>query len=152
MKEIYAWVPYYRELARKVALNGERHPHLIEAAKEVKSNQKGSQSPLLKYGDQNIDPFSFFYTLAAYSTKSNRKRIYRSLSRIYDMESKLPIDVDEAFQFPKALKVNTLFHNNGQGNPKLLWQLFRSAVSGWRISTRKTLEALSKLAMSVSRN
>ena len=130
MKEIYAWAPYFRELARKVADHGERH--LIDAAKRVAWKQEGSESPLLNYGDQNIDPFSFFYTIAANSPKAaSRKRIYESLRDIYDMESELPIDWDDAFVFPTPPRINTLFHSNGQGDPALLWRLFRNAVSGF---------------------
>ena len=131
MKEIYAWVPYFTELARKIAERGE-HP-LIDAAKQVAWKQEGPQSPLLNYGDENIDPFSFLYTLAANSAKAvNRKRIYESLRSIYDMESELPIDFDEAFIFPSPPSVNTLFHSDGSGDPALLWRLFRDAVSGFQ--------------------
>ena len=129
MKEIYVWAAFYRELARKVADRGERQ--LIEAAKQVVWKQEGPESPLLNYGDQNIDPFSFFYTVAANSPAAvSRKRIYESLSSIYDMESELPIELDEAFVFPTPPRINTLFHSGGEGNPILLWRLFRSAVSG----------------------
>ncbi len=130
MKEIYVWAPYFRELARKVADRGELN--LIDAAKRVAWKQEGPQSPLLNYGDQNIDPFSFFYTIAANSPAAvSRKRIYESLRDIYDMEAELPIELDEAFVFPTPPRINTLFHSGGQGDPTLLWRLFRSAVSGF---------------------
>ena len=129
MKEIYAWAPYFRELAHKVADRGEHH--LIDAAKRVAWKQEGPQSPLLNFGDQNIDPFSFFYTVAANSPAAvSRTRIYESLRDIYDMESELPIELDEAFVFPTPPRINTLFHFKGKGDPALLWRLFRSAVSG----------------------
>ena len=130
MKEIYAWAPYFRELARKVADRGERY--LMDAAKRVAWKQEGPQSPLLNYGNENIDPFSFFYTIAANSTAAvSRERIYESLRGIYDMESELPIDLEEAFVFPTPPRINTLFHSGGQGDPDLLWRLFRSAESGF---------------------
>ena len=130
MKEIYAWAPYFRELARKVADGGERQ--LMNAAKRVAWKQEGPQSPLLNYGDENIDPFSFFYTIAANSPAAvSRERIYESLRGIYDMESELPIDREEAFVFPTPPRINTLFHYGGQGDATLLWRLFRSAVSGF---------------------
>ena len=130
MKEIYAWAPYFRELARKVADRGEQH--LIDAAKRVAWKQEGPHSPLLNYGDRNVDPFSFFYTIAANSPAAvSRKRIYESLRGIYDMDSELPIELDEAFVFPTPPRINTLFHSGGQGDPALLWRLFRSAVSGF---------------------
>ena len=129
MKEIYAWVPYFRELARKIADRGERG--LTDAAKQVAWKEGGPQSPLLNYGDENIDPFSFFYTIAANGTRTaSRKRIYGSLRSIFEMESELPIDLDEAFVFPTPIRFTTLFHSRGTGNPELLWRLFRGAVSG----------------------
>ena len=130
MKEIYAWAPYFRELARKVADRGERH--LMDAAKRVAWKEEGPQSPLLNYDDENIDPFSFFYTIAANSPEVvSRERIYESLRGIYDMKSELPIDREEAFVFPTPPRINTLFHSRGRGDPALLWRLFRSAVSGF---------------------
>ena len=129
MKEIYDWAPYFGELARNIAGRGEQG--LIDAAKQVAWKTEGPQSPLLNYGDENIDPFSVFYTIAANSTtKASRKRIYGSLRSIFEMESELPTDLDEAFVFPTPPRVNTLFHSGGTGNPDLLWRLFRGAVSG----------------------
>ena len=139
MKEIYAWAPYFRELARKVADRGERH--LMDAAKRVAWKQEGPQSPLLNYGDENIDPFSFFYTIAANSDAAvSRERIYESLRGIYDMESELPVDLEEAFVFPIPPRINTLFHSGDQGDPALLWRLFRSAVSGFEHIDAKDFE------------
>ena len=130
MKEIYAWAPYFRELARKIADGDEQH--LVDAAKRVAWKEAGGESPLLNYGDENIDPFSFFYTVAGNSTAAvSRKRIYESLRITFEMESELRIDLDDAFIFPTPPRVNTLFHSEGNGNPELLWRLFRSAVSGF---------------------
>ena len=56
MKEIYDWVPYFGELVGKVADRGEQG--LIDAAKQVAWKSEGPQSPLLNYGDENIDPKS----------------------------------------------------------------------------------------------
>ena len=130
MKEIYAWAPYFRELAAKIAGRGEHG--LIGDAKRVAWKEDETASPLLNYGDRNIDPFSFFYTVAANSTAAvSRKRIYNSIRSIFEMESELPLDSDDAFVFPTPPRVNTLFHADGKGNPELLWRLFRSAVSGF---------------------
>ena len=130
MKEIYTWVPYFRELARKIADRDEQH--LVGAVKQIAWKQEGPISPLLNYGDENVDPFSFFYTVAGYSTTAvNRKRIYDSIGNVFEMQSVLPVDFDDAFVFPTPPMINTLFHSGGQGNPKLLWRLFRSAVSGF---------------------
>ena len=118
MKEIYTWVPYFRELARKIADRDEQH--LVDAVKQIAWKQEGPISPLLNYGDENVDPFSFFYTVAGYSgtTAVNRKRIYHSISKVFEMESMLPIDLDDAFVFPTPPMINTLFHSEGQGQSK----------------------------------
>ena len=132
VKEIYIWVPYFNELTHKIAEGGEKH--LIEAAKRVAWKKEGSISPLLNFGDEGIDPFSFIYTVAGYSKwKESRKRIYGSLSSIFEMESELPADLDEAFFFPTPTVQNTLFHSGrrSQEDTDLLWRLFRSAVSGF---------------------
>lgn len=132
MKEIYAWVPYFNELTRKIAAGDKEY--LIDAAKQVAWKEEGSISPLLEFGDEGIDPFSFIYTVAGYSKwKKSRKRIYESLSKIFGMESELPTDLDEAFSFPTPTVQNTLFHSGhrSQEDTDLLWRLFGSAVSGF---------------------
>ena len=80
MKEIYGWVPWFRELAQKIAA-GERD-FLIERAKKVAWNPNGDAPAFLRHGDENIDPFSFFYYVAARNggTAASRIRIYRSNS------------------------------------------------------------------------
>ena len=133
MKEIYAWVPYFNELARKIVEGGEKQ--LIHSAKRVtwKENED-SEPPLLRFGDESIDPFSFIYTVAGYSKwPRSRKRIYESLNSIFKMESELPIDLEQAFFFPTPTTQNTLFHSGKrrQEDTDLLWRLFRNAVSGF---------------------
>ena len=130
MKEIYDWVPWFRELAEKIADGGERD--LIDKAKRVAWSDNDKAPPLLRYGDDNIDPLSFFYTLASRSTSSvSRKRIYSSIDSVFGLRRKLAHDYDNNFIFPTPPPVNTLFHRGeGTANPELLWNLFRDAVSG----------------------
>ena len=130
MKEIYDWVPWFRELAEKIADGGERD--LIDKAKRVAWSDNDKAPPLLRYGDDNIDPLSFFYTLASRSTSSvSRKRIYSSIDSVFGLRRKLAHDCDNNFIFPTPPPVNTLFHRGeGTSNPELLWKLFRDAVSG----------------------
>ena len=71
MKEIYGWVPWFRELAEKIAQGGERY--LIERAKTVAWKEGGSEAALLNYGDANIDPLSFLYTLAGLSRSRGKQ-------------------------------------------------------------------------------
>ena len=132
MKEIYSWVPWFAELARKIADGGEEF--LVDQAKRItwkdaeKGKDGGKVPSLLRYGDENIDPFSFVYFLTGHKHKG--RRAYRAVSEIFELGSKLPFEVDDAFIFPTANPQNALFHSNGAGDPVLLWRLFRGAVKG----------------------
>lgn len=129
MKEIYGWVPWFRELARKIESGG-RH-FLIERAKKVAWNPKGDTPPLLKHGDENIDPFSLFNSIACRSnTAASRIRIYPSISKAFGISQMGNLDRGEAFIFPTPPAVTALFRDGGEGDPDVLWDLFRNAVSG----------------------
>ncbi len=127
--ELYAWVPWFQELANKIAEGSPEQ--LAKRARQVKWRDSDDTHPLLKYGPDNIDPFSFIYTLTANCGKvASRTRVVGSVSTVFELQAKLPVDLDYAFYFPRANPQNTLFHQDGVGNPKLLWELFRDAVQG----------------------
>ncbi|MDE2798279.1 MAG: hypothetical protein OXI94_06375 [Gemmatimonadota bacterium] len=127
MKEIYSWVPWFRELARKIEKGGEAY--LIEKARQVEWG--GNDPPLLQYGDEGIDPFSFFYFLASKARdKQPRRRVYNSVSSVFEIESPLPdTDVDDYYIFPTPpYNANLLFHERENFTPDLLWRLFKETV------------------------
>ena len=129
VKEIYDWVPWFKKLAQTIAEEDE--DFLIERAKRVDWNPDGGACPLLNYGDENIDPFSFISYLAGRSYRAaNRLRIHSSINELFGTPKLQHLALDEAFFFPAAPSINALFHNRGDGDPVLLWDLFRSAVSG----------------------
>ena len=133
MKEIFGWVHWFKELARNIEEGGETY--LAKAARKVAWRNDGKVQPLLRYGDKNIDPFSFFYTLAQRSQDSgSRERVFPSINKAFDMKKPAPVEFDEsedAFIFPMpSYNASVLFHDGSQGNPKLLWHLFRAAVRG----------------------
>ena len=129
MKEIYDWVPWFRNLAHRITEGGPEF--LIQRAKRVAWNEDESEPPLLRYGDENIDPFSFFYYLAGRSSSAkSRARIYPSIDEQFGVSHPRDLDRDEGFFFPQPRLVNVLFHYDGTGDPKLLWNLFRQAASG----------------------
>ena len=105
----------------------------MEKAKRIAWREDDKEQSLLRYGDDNIDPLSFFYTLASRSTTAvNRKRIYPSIESVFNLHQKIAHDNDNNFIFPTPPPINTLFHRGeGTGNPVLLWKLFRDAVSGF---------------------
>ena len=124
MREIYHWTEWFSELANKIAEGGEEF--LIERAKQIDWEAAGKKPPLLR--DENIDPFSFFYTLAQRRSSANRKLIYRSVENVFNVKhqySEEQYDSNDAFVFPTP-SFKILF----QGDPQLLWNLFRSAVRG----------------------
>ena len=130
MKVIYEWVPWFMELSQNIAEGGERY--LVERAKTVAWKDDGTESALLKYGDSNIDPLSFFYTLASQSKgRESRNRIYPSIVSAFELSRPLDLDSDDGFIFPTPPRINTLFHKGGDGDPQLLWRIFRGAVSGF---------------------
>ena len=129
MKEIFAWVPWFEELAKKIAEGGESQ--LVAKAKEIRWKDDGTTHPLLKYGEENIDPFSFLFSLAscASSVKSTQL-VFPEVHKAFQLSASLPpLDVKDAWIFPMPT-FKALFHADGNGNPELLWRLFRSTVSG----------------------
>ena len=141
MKEIYSWVPWFSELCQKIADNDSEY--LAEKAREIPWKRDGTDPGLVQYGNENIDPFSFVYTLAGYQT--SKTRIYPRINEVFDLRSELPLDVEEAFIFPTPILVNTLFHSGGKGDPELLWRLFRNAVKGIDAVSAEDFEAAQRI-------
>ena len=130
MKNMYDWVPWFGELAKRVAeMDG---PDLMHRAGQVRWKADGSPPPLMGLGDEQMDPFSFFYTLATYCSgrEDSRREVCQSVNEAFEFETLMAIDSDEAFIFPRGVPQNTLFHEEGTGDPLSLWRLFRSAVNG----------------------
>ena len=124
MKEIYDWVPWFQELVRGIADEGEAY--LNEKARQVDWGENLAQ---LKYGDEGIDPFSFVYFLASKAATKQLKTVYEGVSREFGIHSPLPdASVDEHYIFPTPPGLNVLFHNGKSFNIDLLWRLFRQAV------------------------
>lgn len=126
MKEIYDWVPWFRELARKIADRGEIY--LIEKAKQV--DWVKERPALLQYGDKNIDPFSFFYFLASKSTSKQQPPVYGSVRDVFEIQNPLPDTyIADHYTFPiPPSHVPALFHNGRNFEPDLLWRLFNQAA------------------------
>ena len=125
MKEIFDWVPWFQELASSIREGGQQY--LAEKAREV--DWGPTDPPLLKFGDENIDPFSFFYYLAARNSQDNWKTVYRSVAEVFEKRISIDSPPEEGFYFPTGRANNTLFHGKDSGNLDLLWKLFEQAVS-----------------------
>ncbi len=124
MKEIYSWVPWFRELAGNISEGGEAY--LIDRARQV---EWGGKPSLLQYGDEAIDPFSFFYFLASKATAKQLKRVYDSVGRVFEIEGPhADGDVDDSYIFPTP-QFRVLFHDGKNFHRDLLWRLFSQAVA-----------------------
>ena len=118
MKEIHDWVPWFRELAGKIA-DGVK-ADLIRKARQVKWG--GEDPALLRYSDEGIDPFSFFYFLASKNTKHQRESVYNSVGDVFEIQSR-----PDRYVFPIP-KFKMLFHDGQVFHRDLLWRLFRQVV------------------------
>lgn len=122
MKKIFGWVPWFQEFARKIN-EGDRHT-LADKARRI---DWGKRNPaLLKFGDENIDPFSLMYYLAALY---DWETVYPSVAEVFDIREPIDYASKEHFYFPTPPVFAALFHDKGDGNPVLLWNLFEQAVS-----------------------
>lgn len=118
----YSWVPWFRELAGKIANGGANY--LAQKAKAV--DWRKCNPAILRYGDENIDPFSFFYTLASHRIDQEFMRRLGSAHRVFDLKTALPAHRPHIIQGLSARAA--LFHKDGRGNSTLLWRLFSSSV------------------------
>ena len=82
----YTWVAWFKELATKIARNGERD--LADKAKAV--DWMKDNVPLLKYEDENIDPMSFLYFLAQKNTKNQYEGVFGSVHEVFGITSDFP--------------------------------------------------------------
>ena len=127
MKEIYSWVTWFRELARKIEEieKGEK-ADLTEKANKVDWRGK---SLVDIYGDEDIDPFSFFYFLASKNTSNQLKPVYDSVSQVFEIKSPLPdMGIYDYYIFPTPRSQYNNFYNKKDFEPDLLWNLFSGAV------------------------
>jgi len=129
MKGIYASVQWFQELAKEVVDGTPKQ--LATRAQNVKWREGGRRMPLLKYRDENIDAFSFFYSICRNcNDQRNTKRIVDSISQEFNLQTQHPTRPCDVFYFPDKDKRNVLFHADGEGDPELLWRLFGQAMKG----------------------
>ena len=141
MKEMYAWVPWFKELSERIAENDS--DYLATRARRISWKADGNDPALTQFGDENIDPFSFLYTLAGY--QHAKERIYPQVKKEFSLQNDIPLEVEEAFIFPAPHLMGTLFHIRGEGDPSLLWRLFRNAVKGVNSVSGEDFEAAQEI-------
>ena len=131
MKHAYPWVPWFRELAQNIAQGGESY--LADRAVLVDWGKE--DHALLKYAGENgenIDPFSFFYSLAQRNSVNLFDRVYGSVHKVFELSSEMPSTKNEkARTFPTpSFRTPSCFFNGeiNDFHPETLWRLFRQAV------------------------
>jgi len=143
VRDIYAWVPWFEELARKIAAGGEAR--LVERARQVDWRQ--ANPALLQCGGEFIDPFSFIYFLAQKNTVHQRQHVYASVSEVFEIDDGDLLSEhsqEYGFVFPKpSPPAIALFHDGETPNTDLMWRLFRQAVKGDDIDSSDFSDALS---------
>ena len=130
-KELYyGWMPFFRELAEKIYREGEGY--LIEKTNEVDwGGGIGASRSLIKFGEDGIDPFSFFYFLASKNTANLAQPVYLSVQKSFELREKFLGQFLRSGQIFPTPSHNLLFHHGeGTYRPNLLWKLFRQAIEG----------------------
>ena len=124
MKELFQWVPWFRELARAVGEG--RREGLVEQAKMV--DWAGKKRAVLAEGEDKADPLTFFYHLASIAGGKAEKRetVYASVAEVFGIESDFDYSRKDGFIFPIPPGLQVRFNNTG-ANPQLLWEMFDQA-------------------------
>ena len=124
MKELFQWVPWFRELAKAVGEG--RREGLVEAAKNV--DWAGGRCAVLDQGEDKADPLTFFYHLASIAGGKAEKRetVYASVAEVFGIESDFDYSRKDGFIFPIPPGLQVLFNNTG-ADPGLLWEMFDQA-------------------------
>ena len=139
MKETYYWVPWFRELSRKIAeFEDGRRSEFLELVKDVDWDDGGKVVGQIKKYQEDLDPFSFLYTVANKHGTTKRERVFGSISEVFELRQSLDKCVVEyviknnlVFPIPSALHL--LFMDDrhpDKRNPTVLWRLLKCAVKG----------------------
>ena len=100
MRELFQWVPWFEELAKKV--REVQREGLVERVKKV--NWAGRKVSVLEEGEDRTDPLTFFYHLAAISGGKTEKKIviFKSVADVFGIKSSLDYDNTNCFHLPNS--------------------------------------------------
>ncbi len=128
MKDLFQWVPWFRELAKAVGEGRRegRREGLVEKAKMV--DWAGMKCAVLAEGEDRADPLTFFYHLASIAGGKPVKRetVYASVAEVFGIESNFDYSREDGFIFPTPPGLQVRFNNTG-ADPDLLWEMFDRA-------------------------
>ncbi|MCY4559738.1 MAG: AAA family ATPase [Chloroflexi bacterium] len=124
MKEMFDWVPWFNELASKIAGGGRKY--LDDRAKEV--NWQGG-SPLTNV--DVLNPLLFITVVANESQKAeSRERVFASLAEVFEIRPLQTAVSRDVWHFPHSLRLFQYDNPADPANQDAAWQLLRGAVSG----------------------
>ena len=124
MKEMFDWVPWFNELARKIADGGQQY--LEDRAEEV--DWQGA-SPLASA--DVINPLLFLSAVANESEKvESRNRVFASLAEVFEIHPLQTAVSRDVWHFPRCLRLFQYDNPDDPANEAAVWRLLRGAVSG----------------------
>ena len=125
ISEKLAWVSFFDELVANI-LNNDNPSYLFEMSREVNwMNTDGH--PLLRYGEENIDPLSFIYALAQKNTTNQFEEVFESVCQVFALDSE-PLSCKQIMPTPNS-NAKVIFHNGSNFNPDFFWDIFSKAIT-----------------------
>ena len=138
MKETYYWVPWFRELSKKIAEFADgRQQEFLEKARQIDWGDGGKVVDRINLYQEEFDPFSFIYTVANKHGMKSREAVFRSISEVFELQKSLKNSEieyvatnDLIFPIPSPLNLLFLGKNPDERKPDALWRMLKSAVEG----------------------
>ena len=126
----YSWIPWFRALVKNIVDGDE--DELVAKAKQVNwASSTKSKPALLMFGDEGIDPFSFFYFLASHNASSseNRRATFHSVHDVLNYRMKCLTFVQQETDIIRHLNsaLTRLFHNGETFNRKNFMETISSS-------------------------
>ena len=121
MKEIYDWVPWFRELAEKIADVGEEN--LDDIARSMEWIRNSSLGEIKK-----IDPFHFLLFLAEKNTKHQRDQVYTDVHEKFELSGKPPEKLDDHCAIGEDMQGLATLLPDSATDLSPIWELFNQAV------------------------
>lgn len=137
MKEMFAWVPWFNELAKNIAEGGQQYL-------EDRANEVGwvGGSP---FTDSDVlNPLLFLTAVANEGDKTDsRDRVFASLAEVFEIHPLQTADSPDVWHFPRSLRLFRYDNPDDPANGDVVWRLLRTAVSG--LLDDETFEAAARL-------
>lgn len=137
MKEMFAWVPWFNELAKNIADGGQQY--LEDRANEV---EWVGGSPL---ADTDVlNPLLFLTAVANEGDKTDsRDRVFASLAEVFEVHPLQNADSPDVWHFPRSLRLFQYDNPDDPANGDVVWRLLRATLSG--LLDDETFEAAARL-------